>query len=180
MMKREYKLWQEEQDTVPGDKINDYIFLWDFCLHEDTHQVWHSHFSKIISGNPLGLKVLNITTFNICIMLDNVQQFWQLPLPCLFVLFLTQDCSSNYDFYTIYVSGCCSISVVTAKQSGKNIVSVVATLFYVPPCEVPGWNLHMFQLSIMTPSFRVQQLLNGAGVTFQTLCRHLLFVSGRE
>jgi len=59
-------------------------------------------------------------------------------------------------------------------------VSVVATLYYIPPCKVPGSNLYMFQVSVMTPNFRVQQLLNGAGVTFQKLCRHLLFVSGRE
>jgi len=38
-MKMEYKLWQEEQDRVPSDKINDYIFLLDFWMHKDTHQV---------------------------------------------------------------------------------------------------------------------------------------------
>jgi hypothetical protein len=125
MMKMEYKLWWKEQDRVPSDKINDYIFLWDFWVLEDTHQVWHSNFSKIISAHPLVLKVLNSTTFNICIMLDNVWHFWQLPLPCLFVLFLTQDFSYNCDFYTIFVSGCCSTSVVAAKQNGK-----IKTLFH--------------------------------------------------
>jgi hypothetical protein len=39
MMKMEYKLWREEQDRVPSDKINDYIFPWDFRVFEDTHQL---------------------------------------------------------------------------------------------------------------------------------------------
>jgi len=58
-MKMEYKLWQEEQDRVQSDKINDYIILWDSWVHKDANQVWHSHFLKIVSGNPLVLKVLN-------------------------------------------------------------------------------------------------------------------------
>jgi len=66
------------------------------------------------------------------------------------------------------------------NRTVNNIVSVVAALLYILPCKVPCWNLYMFQVSVMTRSFRVQQLLNGAGVTFQKLARHLLFISDRE